>query len=277
MSDHDGTSFGLPPAEQLKSDRVWDSYFLPSYKDFEGDMKRSQRAIEIGNIEKLCYFAHVGIGTTTDTAFEKSRQENPDSVSAPLKRWPDKLLGMINLNTNDVSTSLDALNRWIRDGQMLGVYFAGGGPGSLPCTHKNFDPLIERIAELKAVIMQHTWHVTGGKTSPGHSLPSELAEVAARFPKQQFICAHAGGEWEKGIRAVRDSPNILVETSGFDATAGFIEMAVRELGPERIVFGSHLPSRSLGTELGKIVGASLPDESRKLILGGNYRRLLRRE
>ena len=184
---------------------------------------------------------------------------------------------MIHLNANDVSASLDALNHWIRDGQMLGVYFAGGGPGSLPCTHKNFNPLIERIAELKAVIMQHTWHVTGGKTSPGHSLPSELAELAARFPEQQFICAHAGGEWEKGICAVRDSPNILVETSGFDATAGFIEMAMRELGPERIVFGSHLPSRSLGTELGKIVGANIPDEARKLILGGNFRRLLRRE
>ncbi|MDC0275448.1 amidohydrolase family protein [Verrucomicrobiales bacterium] len=277
MSDHDGTSFGLPSAEQLKSDRIWDSYFLPSYRDFEGDMKRSQRAIEIGNIEKLCYFAHVGIGTTTDAAFEKSRRETPDLISAPLKRWPEKLLGMIHLNANDVSASLDALNHWIRDGQMLGVYFAGGGPGSLPCTHKNFNPLIERIAELKAVIMQHTWHVTGGKTSPGHSLPSELAELAARFPEQQFICAHAGGEWEKGICAVRDSPNILVETSGFDATAGFIEMAMRELGPERIVFGSHLPSRSLGTELGKIVGANIPDEARKLILGGNFRRLLRRE
>lgn len=277
MSDHDGTSFGLPSAEQLKSDRIWDSYFLPSYRDFEGDMKRSQRAIEIGNIEKLCYFAHVGIGTTTDAAFEKSRREIPDLISAPLRRWPEKLLGMIHLNANDVSASLDALNHWIRDGQMLGVYFAGGGPGSLPCTHKNFNPLIERIAELKAVIMQHTWHVTGGKTSPGHSLPSELAELAARFPEQQFICAHAGGEWEKGICAVRDSPNILVETSGFDATAGFIEMAMRELGPKRIVFGSHLPSRSLGTELGKIVGANIPDEARKLILGGNFRRLLRRE
>ena len=85
----------------------------------------------------------------------------------------------------------------------------------------------------------------------------------------------AGGEWEKGIRAVRDSPNILVETSGFDATAGFIEMAVRELGEDRIVWGSHLPSRSLGTELGKVVGANVPEEAKKKILGENYRKLLR--
>ena len=123
--------------------------------------------------------------------------------------------------------------------------------------------------------MQHTWFITGGTPKPGISTPSELAELAARYPEQSFLCAHAGGEWEKGIRAVRDSPNILVETSGFDATAGFIEMALRELGEDRIVFGSHLPSRSLGTELGKVIGAEVSLEARKKILGSNYRKLLR--
>ncbi|MCB1088822.1 MAG: amidohydrolase family protein, partial [Verrucomicrobiae bacterium] len=108
----------------------------------------------------------------------------------------------------------------------------------------------------------------------GISTPSELADLAAKFPDQAFLCAHAGGEWERGIRAVRDSPNILVETSGFDATAGFIEMAVRELGAERVVFGSHLPTRSLGTELGKVIGAEIGEPEKRLILGENYRRLL---
>ena len=123
--------------------------------------------------------------------------------------------------------------------------------------------------------MQHTWFKTGGKQGPGESTPAELAKLAARFPEQQFICAHAGGEWQRGIRAVRTSPNILVETSGFDASAGFIEMAVRELGPWRIIFGSHLPSRSLGTELSKITAVNIPNGDKKLILGENYRTLLR--
>lgn len=71
-----------------------------------------------------------------------------------------------------------------------------------------------------------------------------------------------------------DKGAIYAETSGFDPTAGFIEMAVRELGAERIVFGSHLPSRSLGTEFGKIYGADISLEQRQLILGKNLRRLL---
>lgn len=274
---------GLPPTEQLKGYRIWDAYFTPSHShpgsdgssSLMADIERSLPAVKKGQFERLCYFPHVGIGTTSDMAFENLARSAPDVILKPLERWPQLLLGMIQLNPNNVPASLDALNRWLRDGPMLGVYFPGAGPGALTCTHHNFNRLIERITTLNGVVMQHTWLKTGGKQGAGESTPSELAELALRFPEQKFVCAHAGGEWEQGIRAIREIPNILIETSGFDATAGFIEMALRDLGAKRIIFGSHLPSRSLGTELGKIVGAEIPEADRKLILGENFRELLK--
>ncbi|NQV23879.1 MAG: amidohydrolase family protein [Rhodopirellula sp.] len=275
---------GLPSPEQLKRYHIWDSYFTPAYSHpgsdgsigLIADIERAMPAVKKGEFEKLCYFPHVGLGTTSDADFEKLVRSRPNITLKAMERWPHLLLGMIQLNANDVPASMDALNRWLRDGPMLGVYFRGGGVGSLTCTHPNFHPLIERITELRGVIMQHTWFVTGGKQSPGASTPSELAELAARFPEQKFVCAHAGGEWQRGIRAVQGSPNILVETSGFDASAGFIEMAVRELGAERIVFGSHLPSRSLGTELSKVITADISEADKRLILGQNFRSLIQR-
>lgn len=273
---------GLPSPQQLKEYRIWDSYFTPSHSHpgrdgssrLMSDIERALPAIHKAHFEKACYFPHVGIGTTMDADYEKLVRSRPEIINKPFERWPELLLGMIQINANDVDASLDALNRWLRDGPMRGVYFAGSGPGALACTHPKINRLVEHIGDLHGVIMQHTWFITGGKASPAMSTPSELAELAARFPQQNFLCAHAGGEWQRGIRAVRDSPNILVETSGFDATAGFIEMAVRELGPERIVFGSHLPSRSLGTELGKVSGANITAGDKRMILGENYRRLL---
>lgn len=274
--------FGLPDTETLRRYRIWDSYFTPSYShpgadgssQLIADIERSRAAIEMGCFERLCYFSHVGIGTTTDQQLEAMLRSNLDVVLKPLNRWPDKLMAMIQTNGNDVWASLDAINRWVRDGPMLGVYFPGSGPGAVTCTERKLDPLIERLADLNGVIMQHTWFKTGGKQRPGESTPAELSELAARYPQQAFICAHAGGEWERGIRAVRATPNVLVETSGFDATAGFIEMAVRELGARRIIFGSHLPSRSLGTELSKVIAANIGEEDKRMILGENYRRLL---
>jgi predicted TIM-barrel fold metal-dependent hydrolase len=277
------TTFGLPSAETLKSYRIWDSYFTPAHahpgrdgkSSMIAEMDRSRRAIELGQFERLCYFAHVGIGTTADPELEQKLTKDRNLVVAPLQRWPDRLLGMIQLNANNLSASLDAVDRWVRDGPMLGVYFPGGGPGAVCCTNKNFPPLVERIAACRGVIMQHTWFKTGGKQGPGESTPAELVQLARRYPEQSFLCAHAGGEWEQGIRAVAGQPNVLIETSGFDATAGFIELAVRELGAERIVFGSHLPSRSLGTELSKVIAANISEADKRQILGENYRNLLR--
>lgn len=279
---HHAGRFGLPPSQILRDYRIWDSYFTPSFSHpgADGitgllrDVERSLPVIEIAHLERLCYFPHVGIGTTTDQTLEKKLAGDPEIVLRPMRRWPKLLLGMIQLNANDVTRSMDAIKRWLRDGPMRGVYFPGGGPGALTCNHRNFNVLVESVSDFSGVIMQHTWFKTGGKQSAGESTPAELAELARRFPSQPFICAHAGGEWERGIRAVRNQPNVLIETSGFDATAGFLEMAVRDVGAERIIFGSHLPSRSLGTELGKVIGAKISEADKRLILGANYRKLL---
>src|SRR5207245_6967618 len=109
---------------------------------------------------------------------------------------------------------------------------------------------------------------------PGSSTPMDLAELARRHPKVPLICGHTGASWEAGIRAIRDCKNVSVELSGFDPTAGVTEMAVRELGAERVLFGSDAGGRSFASQLGKVFGADIPDSAKRLILGENLRRLL---
>jgi predicted TIM-barrel fold metal-dependent hydrolase len=99
-------------------------------------------------------------------------------------------------------------------------------------------------------------------------------ELAKRHPQAQFICGHTGGNWELGIRAIRDTKNICAEIAGSDPTSGFTEMAVRELGAERVVYGSDVGGRSFASQIAKVLGAEIPDSAKELILGGNMRRLL---
>lgn len=268
--------FGLPSQEQLSEYNIWDSYFTASLANPSGivpEIERTMPTIEKGAIRRSCIFAHVGLGTAAPDV-ETLVRNNSEIILAPYKRWPDRFLGLIHLNANDVQGSLDALNRWLIDGPMVGVYFPGGARGALCCAHRNFDPIVARVAELGGLIMQHTWFDATEADGQSVSTPTDLAVLAGRFPQVHFVCAHAGGEWEQGIRAICAFPNISVETSGFDPTAGFIDMAVRELTAKRIIFGSHLPSRSLGTEFGKILGARLSEADRQQILGANLRNLL---
>ena len=51
-------------------------------------------------------------------------------------------------------------------------------------------------------------------------------------------------------------------------------MAVRELGAERVLYGSDAGGRSFATQLSKVYSANITDADKNLILGGNLRRML---
>lgn len=144
---------------------------------------------------------------------------------------------------------------------------------ALRCNDPRLDALIRRAAELKALIFQHTWFKSGGNL-PGESTPHDLAELARRHPDVPLVCGHTGGNWELGIRAVRDCPNVYLDTAGSDPTSGFVEMAVREVGAQRVLYGSDVPGRSFASQLAKVMGADVTPADRQQILQGNLRRLL---
>jgi uncharacterized protein len=51
-------------------------------------------------------------------------------------------------------------------------------------------------------------------------------------------------------------------------------MAVRELGPDRVIFGSDAPGRSFASQLAKVYGAEVPDAAKQRIFSTNLREWL---
>src|SRR5437879_11238898 len=161
------------------------------------------------------------------------REEN-DRVMRAVRRFPERAYGSVYLSTSFLDFSLQEFDRCVRDGPMVGV---GELEADKRCNAPELDAIVERAVSMKAPILQHTWLKLDGN-EPGESTPYDLVELARRHPEANFICAHTGGDWERGIRVIRDTNNIFAETAGFDPTSGMVEMAVRELGPERVVYGS---------------------------------------
>ena len=73
---------------------------------------------------------------------------------------------------------------------------------------------------------------------------------------------------------IRPFSNVSIGTGGFDPTAGVIEMAVRELGADRVIYGSDIGGRSFSSQLAKVLGADISERDRQSVLGHNLRRML---
>jgi predicted TIM-barrel fold metal-dependent hydrolase len=200
---------------------------------------------------------------------DEVRLEN-DRVMRAVKHYPDRALGALYVSPDDVAFCLEEFDRCVRDGPMVSV---GELESDVRCNSTALDPIVERAVAMNVPILQHTWYKTGGN-EPGESTPFDLVELAKRHPEAKFICAHTGGTWEVGIRVIRETKNIWAEVAGSDPTSGFTEMAVRELGAERVVFGSDAGGRTFASQMAKVVGADISDAQKEMILGGNLRQLL---
>jgi predicted TIM-barrel fold metal-dependent hydrolase len=109
------------------------------------------------------------------------------------------------------------------------------------------------------------------------SHPLGIGALARRFPEVPVIMDHMGyREWTAdAVEVARDNPNVYLGTTIAAVEPVVIERALRELGPERIVYGSNWPNLYSDLAVEAIRRARFGQEAEELILGGNLARLLR--
>jgi len=258
-----------PESTEPTEHEVWDAH--GHLKGASGTpSQRIARLLEYADrvgVDKVIVF--MGFSRLHDPPPDQIRRDNDELLEA-LRHGGGRVFGFVYLNPKHTDASLKEIDRCVRDGPMVGVKLWV----AVRCREACLDPIAARAAELGAPVLQHTWTKVTGNL-PAESTPDDLAQLAARHPNTSFIAAHTGGDWEPGIRAIRRAKNVCAGLSGGDPTAGMVEMAVRELGAERVIYGSDFGGRSLASQLAKVYGAEVSDRAKRLILGGNVRRLLR--
>jgi hypothetical protein len=259
-------------AASLKSYRIWDGHCHMA--DFEGEtptqkMASMLRLADRMGIERMCIFLGYPFNFNADP--KEMRREN-DQVLEAVAHSEGRAYGYAFMSPAYPDACVDEVNRCIRDGPMIGVKFELDTPklASAP----EMDPIIARVGELKAVVMHHTYIKTTGNMV-GESTPMDLVPLARRHPSTTIIRGHTGANWDIGIRAIRDTKNVYADLCGSDPLNGYTEMAIRELGVERVMYGSDIGGRGVASQLAKVMGAKMPEAARRMILGENLRRLLR--
>nr|MBQ4320541.1 amidohydrolase family protein [Clostridia bacterium] len=106
-----------------------------------------------------------------------------------------------------------------------------------------------------------------------------VAELSLKYPNISFILAHTGISYavaRKNLSVAKIRDNVYLELTYTSTTRDIVEFLVSEVGAEKVLYGSDLPMRDPSPQLGWVAYTKLTTEQKKLILGGNIDRLLKR-
>lgn len=202
-----------------------------------------------------------------------------DFILGCMKKYPNKLTGMLTLNPTYRKESLEEIKRCTGEGMWgLKVYY------QVKINDPLYYPIIEKLIDLKMIVLMHaetTLGVAGyrmkydQKVKPQSSIPEDFVDIAARYPEAMFQFAHIGGgpDWEYACKALRNSPNVYVDVSGSNNENNMVEFAVECLGVDRVLYGS---DNMYYQSVGKLIDARLTDEQKRKIFFDNYNNILKK-
>ena len=200
-------------------------------------------------IDKACIFP-----ISHDTFAEANRE-----IAEIVKRYPGRFIGYAKHDpVKEKGRIREMLLRECRELGLRGLKL-----------HVTPTPeVLDTVAELRIPVI---WH------------PARVAlfdAVARDYPMVDLIMAHLGsdlsGDWREHVAAIEMAgrhPNVYLDT-GATVLTRYLEQAIRELGPEKIIFGSDEPEVDCRLEIFKVHVLRLPKEQEQSILGGNMSRLL---
>jgi predicted TIM-barrel fold metal-dependent hydrolase len=205
-------------------------------------------------------------------------RKNNDIILDSMKQFPKRILGQCYINPTFQKESLEEIDRCVDKGMvMLGELY-----DSVKINDPLYYPIVERCIKHKIPMMLHgvttlgNWRSGYLPTNPPHSsVPEDFVEIANRYPEALIICGHigGGGNWEYMCRVLKDAPTLFLDTSGSVSDEGMVDMAVKHIGVDRLLFATDI---NYETGVGKIMWADLSEEDRKKIFFDNFNNLLRK-
>ncbi|GAH42534.1 unnamed protein product, partial [marine sediment metagenome] len=138
---------------------------------------------------------------------------------------------------------------------------------AVPITDPRHRPMLEWCDRQGLPVLCHGW-LSGEQ----YVTPEDLDQLAPAYLNARFLLAHTGGWWdfaEALVPVARKHPNVYAEVTYPTTTYGIIEYLVREVGAERVVFGSDCLLIDAAPQLGWVGWARIPVEDKRRVLGGN--------
>lgn len=216
-----------------------------TYADPEVILRRAEKA----GISQTIIFP------INNETYEKANED----IAGIVSRYPDRFIGFAKHDSETEGGSIREL--LIREVKELGLK-------GLKLHRHPTREVLDTVAELGIPVLYHPGRVR------------DLHLIADSYSQINFIVAHLGSfasrSWSEHVAAIDVAgrfANVFLETSSV-VFFEFLEMAARELAPEKLIFGSDGPLVDSRVELHKIRLLGLPREAERKILCENISALL---
>ncbi len=183
-----------------------------------------------------------------------------------MEAYPERILGYVVVFPSDPEKVQQSVERWLAKG-FTGLKFHD--TNGFPYADAAYEPAYAIAHERRLPILLHTWGEESQLT--------DIRSVAERYGDAAFITAHSGSENEEAyVEIANDLANVYLGLAYSAAPRGLVARLVEAVGAEKLIWGSDSYFYNQAEQLGKVIGADIPDEAKLQILAGNARRLLER-
>jgi predicted TIM-barrel fold metal-dependent hydrolase len=189
-----------------------------------------------------------------------------DEMALAARAYPGFIVPACQVNPNFPGDAITELRRCREE---LGTVWLGelcGYIGGYSYTTTAFGDVLHLATELDMVVQIH------------NDSASDMARLCADFPQTTFVLAHIGDspeEVEERIGLAARFPNLYLDICGHGyQRMGVLELAVRQAGSGRVLFGSDYTINDPAGVIARIQAADFDTQTKAGLLGGNCFRLL---
>jgi predicted TIM-barrel fold metal-dependent hydrolase len=181
---------------------------------------------------------------------------------------PGRLYGACAVSGHYPELSLTELDRTFatREVVMIKIHPSGS---KCRLDDRRMNGIFNFAARRHLLVLVHTW-----LDNDPYGNQDIFAGVAADYPEVKWLMGHSGGPFGSvhAVELAQKAENIFLDITLSMCPAQQIEFFVREVGSERILFGTDNPFIDPRPQVGRVALANISDQDKLNIFGLNARR-----
>ncbi|MDF2670334.1 MAG: hypothetical protein K0R67_2640 [Paenibacillus sp.] len=197
-----------------------------------------------------------------------SEAGNEIAVQA-ISKYPDEVEGYAVIDPNYVSDVEAEARKWHQEKRFKGMkpyYYLS----HIPYT----DPIYEPWWKLGNELCLYALVDPAGQSDSVYI--SQIEELARLYPNVAIFMDHGARSFEIAVlyaKTAKAYPNVYLQLTYTTVTLGAIEYLVREVGADKVLFGTDSPMRDPRPQVGWLVYANLSLDEKIAVFGGNMKRI----